>query len=125
MFSFISIGLVIVFQKFLIIANGLTNKTLSAVRKLFHLLIFCVFLPGLLYDRQLLLLCSFGMFILLSLIELIRYYEIGSLSELIDDLMGLFVDQKDREGELVLSHIYLLVGLSFPVWLSNYNGKKL
>lgn len=35
--------------------------------------------------------------------------------------MKLFVDEKDREGSLILSHIYLLIGLSVPIWISTNN----
>ena len=62
------------------------------------------------------------MLILLLLIELIRYYQIGRLSVIINDTMNLFVDDKDSSGELILSHIYLLIGLSLPIWLSNFYG---
>jgi dolichol kinase len=106
------------------LANLLTPRSISASRKLFHLLICCAYIPGLLYDVEFLTLCSFGMFILLSLIELIRYHGIGKLSEVIDDVMELFVDRKDCEGELILSHIYLLVGLSFPIWISDFHGNS-
>ena len=39
--------------------------------------------------------------------------------------MIMFVDEKDSSSKLILSHIYLLVGFSFPVWASNFDGKIL
>lgn len=47
------------------------HTILTSMRKLFHLLICVVYLTGLFYDRQLLFLCSFGMFIVLALAEVI------------------------------------------------------
>ena len=119
----ISIGFVILFQKYLKYMNALTSNSISASRKIFHLLICCVFIPGLFYDVEFLAMCSYGMLILLLLLELIRYHGIGKLSETIDETMVLFVDRKDCNGQLILSHIYLLVGLSLPIWLSNFTGK--
>ena len=37
--------------------------------------------------------------------------------------MGLFLDEKDISSKLILSHVYLLIGLSYPLWISNKNGK--
>jgi hypothetical protein len=37
----------------------------------------------------------------------------------------MFVDEKDSSSKLILSHIYLLVGFSFPVWASNFDGNIL
>ena len=45
------------------------RKNITITRKLFHLLIVIVYISGLLKDKRLLFLCSFGMLILLSLGE--------------------------------------------------------
>jgi dolichol kinase len=90
------------------------------MRKVFHLLICVVYLLGLYYDRSLLFLCSYGMLIVLVLAETIRYQKIGWLGERIQDLQALFIDEKDLRSELVLSHVYLLIGFSVPIWISDF-----
>jgi dolichol kinase len=118
----VSVTFVILFQQYLVFSHTLTPRLISISRKLFHVMICCVYIPGLLYDIEFLSLCSYGMLILFLLIELIRYYKIGGLSNIIDETMALFADRKDQDGQLILSHIYLLIGLSLPIWLSNHLG---
>jgi len=76
---------------------------------------------GLALDTRFLYLCSFGMFILLILIEAVRYFKVGVLGSAVQNMMLMFVDEKDRSSKLILSHIYLLVGLSYPLWISDIN----
>ncbi|CAF0786326.1 unnamed protein product [Brachionus calyciflorus] len=106
-------------KKFLKDSNR--HKKLTKIRKIFHLLIILVFVFGFVHDRSLLLLCSYGMLILLILNELIRYYKIGILGNMIQELLVIFLDEKDTNSSLILSHIYLLIGLSFPFWFSSFN----
>lgn len=87
------------------------------------MLIMVVFSLGLVYDRHLLYLCSYGLLILLALAELARYYKIGPLGRVIHDAMVIFLDEKDQKSSLIMSHIYLLVGLAYPLWLSDLNGR--
>jgi hypothetical protein len=44
------------------------------------------------------------------------------ISKIIQQIMNLFLDEKDTKSNLILSHIYLLVGFSLPFWISNING---
>ena len=120
---FICISFVLLLQECISQTNLSTRCSLTSMRKLFHALICCVFIPGLICDRSLLRLCSYGMLILLALVEIIRYFNMGKLGNIINYLLQLFVDEKDREGKLILSHIYLLIGLSLPLWISPSDGK--
>merc|ERR1719468_123391 len=84
-----------------------------------------VYSLGLFYDRHLLFLCSYGMLIVLVLFEAIRYYKIGQIGEYVENMTSLFIDEKDSNSKLILSHIYLLVGLSFPLWISDIKSFNL
>jgi hypothetical protein len=55
---------------------------------------------------------------------MVRYMRIGMISNIIQEIMNLFLDEKDTKSNLILSHIYLLLGFSFPFWISNLNGLK-
>ena len=94
------------------------ERLVTAMRKLFHLLICFVYILGLVNDRHLLHLCSFGMLILLILIETVRLYKMGWPSDLVDEWTKMFADEKDLKSSLILSHVFLLVGLSYPIWIS-------
>ncbi|XP_046357154.2 dolichol kinase-like isoform X2 [Haliotis rufescens] len=86
--------------------QGSSAKGDTITRKSFHLVIVAVYIPGLLVDAEFLHLASVcaGAFLLLL--------------EVIDSSFKMFVDDKD-EGPVILTHIYLLVGLSLPLWISS------
>ncbi len=50
------------------------HMLLTSMRKLFHLLICLVYLIGILFDRNLLFLCSYGMLIVLGLMEVNLFF---------------------------------------------------
>ena len=56
---------------------------------------------------------------------MIRYYKIGIVGRIIQDSMVIFLDEKDQNSTLILSHIHLLIGLSYPLWLSGLKGRFL
>ncbi len=120
----ISVTLIIVLlQNWLTFANMMNHRRLTSIRKLFHVLICFVYFPGMFYDRGLLMLCSYGMLILLFIVEAIRFFKFQHLSPIIDCMLKLFVDEKDHNSKLILSHVYLLIGCSLPLWLSNIDGE--
>nr|XP_060613507.1 dolichol kinase [Anolis sagrei ordinatus]XP_060613508.1 dolichol kinase [Anolis sagrei ordinatus] len=98
-------------------ASGSKKHQASTVtRKYFHLIVVATYVPGLIYDRQLLYVASavcLGVFILL---EYVRYFTIKPFGHWLRHLLSLFLDERDS-GPLVLTHIYLLLGMSLPVWL--------
>lgn len=60
---------------------------------------------------------SFGCaLVVLLLLECIRYGKVWPLGNYLDSFMRSFTDEKD-EGDLILTHIYLLFGCAVPLWL--------
>ncbi|XP_035825138.1 dolichol kinase isoform X2 [Aplysia californica] len=93
------------------------RNNLIETRKIFHLFILLVYVPGLLLDPTFLLLssgCVFGVFIIL---EASRALQVPLIGKLLDDVQRSFVDERDQ-GVVFLTHIYLLAGLSLPLWIS-------
>ncbi|XP_059143560.1 dolichol kinase-like [Physella acuta] len=87
-------------------------------RKVFHLFIVLAYIPGLVLDARLLLLASLltlGVFIIL---EAARAFHVPSIGKPLDDILRMFVDDKDQ-GHIFLTHIYLLIGMSLPLWISH------
>jgi hypothetical protein len=119
-----STSLVVVLQrKFFSVQNkNQEAEQLTRVRKLFHLLVVLVYGLGIKYDKRLLFLCSYGLFILFILLETIRYYKIGVLYKFIQENLMIFLDEKDKNSSIVFSHTFLLFGLSYPIWISDFNS---
>ncbi|KAH0615430.1 hypothetical protein JD844_004641 [Phrynosoma platyrhinos] len=92
------------------------HQASTIIRKYFHFIVVATYVPGLIYDRQLLYVAAvvcLGVFILL---EYIRYFTIKPFGHWLRHLLSLFLDERDS-GPLILTHIYLLLGMSLPVWL--------
>lgn len=52
-----------------------------------------------------------------ALLQVVRVEEIPPLASIISQAFSPFLDEKD-DGPLVLSHVYLLAGVSSPLWLT-------
>lgn len=94
-----------------------SNPSSFWMRKWFHLSALAVFLPGLALDPNFIsLACSILMFLFI-VAELVRLLRMWPLGEALHRLLKPMLDGKDS-GELVVSHIYLLLGFCLPLWLT-------
>ncbi|XP_065913777.1 dolichol kinase-like isoform X2 [Dysidea avara] len=85
-------------------------------RKWFHLMMICIFVPGIILDPVILQLAASSALCLLILLEVIRFFSLWPIGDAVHKVLIEFVDSKDS-GRLILSHIYLLAGFSLPLWL--------
>ncbi|XP_015222482.1 dolichol kinase [Lepisosteus oculatus] len=92
------------------------HQASTVVRKYFHFIVVATYVPGLIYDRQLLHVASVTCLAAFLLLEYVRYFRIRPVGHLLRQLLSLFLDERDS-GPLILTHIYLLLGMSLPIWL--------
>ena len=100
----------------------------STSRKLFHVVAVGLFSTGLIVNSNMMVL-AFGValcgMLVLEYLRLIipEWY----LMKNVDSFYASFVDARDAERDLTLTHIQLLVGCALPVWLScvDTSGAKL
>ncbi|KAG7268205.1 hypothetical protein CRUP_022894 [Coryphaenoides rupestris] len=97
-------------------AGSKKHQASTIVRKYFHLIVVATYVPGLLYDRQLLHVASVGCLAVFLVLEYVRYFRIRPMGQLLRQLLTLFLDERDS-GPLILTHVYLLLGMSLPIWL--------
>ena len=89
----------------------------TSTRKIFHLAIVLVFLSGLAWSPLLLLLASYGLLVVMVGLETIRVSRLfPPVSDFLTARLRRFTDEKDS-GSLILTNIYLLAGMSLPLWL--------
>ena len=98
--------------------NDSTVK-LTVIRKCFHAVIVAVYLPGIFYDPELLYVASIIALAAFLLLEAVRVYELEYIGTFLSQGVSGFLDEKDQ-GTLILTHIYLLVGCSLPIWISPF-----
>ncbi|RUS86051.1 hypothetical protein EGW08_006205 [Elysia chlorotica] len=95
-------------------------KNVSAkftARKMFHIFIVLVYIPGLIVDPVFLFLASIVVFSLFIFVEAARAWQVPVIGHYINDIQMMFVDERDQ-GIIFLTHFYLLLGMSLPIWLS-------
>ncbi|XP_055613620.1 dolichol kinase [Uranotaenia lowii] len=92
------------------------SQTNTVTRKMFHILMLMVYLPGLWYQCKLLFVASILMLSLLVVLETARVIQLKPFHEALNRTIHCFIDDKDC-GVVALTHIYLLVGCSIPLWL--------
>lgn len=88
----------------------------TAVRKIFHLMIVLVYVPGLIYECTYLFVASGILFAIFIMLETMRLIEIYPFAPILNEAVKAFIDEKDA-GKVVLTPIYLLAGCSMPFWL--------
>ncbi|XP_043278502.1 dolichol kinase [Venturia canescens] len=93
----------------------LSSHATSVTRKSFHLLAVLVYVPGFIWQPTFLHLASgivMGLFVML---ELMRFFRIPPLAEALEKGFSVFADEKD--SSISLTPLYLLAGISFPLWM--------
>lgn len=93
-----------------------SSITLTVLRKYFHAIVIAIYLPGIVIDTELLFVASVIVFAAFILLESMRIYKLEFIGDILTKSMTGFLDDKDQ-GILILTHIYLLVGCSLPIWI--------
>ena len=104
--------------------NNRIPKTI--VRKIFHLIAVLIFLCGW-SNSELLALVSTLVFCVFVVAEVLRAKNYARVGIFLNKFLEPFRDDNDS-GKLILSHLYLIFGMSLPFWLtpkSVLNGKNL
>ena len=110
-------GLVILSLALVALYNSQGWQVNTRTRKIFHAAIVMVYVSGLLWSPFLLLLSSYALLMVMLGLEILRVSHLfPPLSNFLTDKLRKFTDEKDG-GVLILTNIYLLVGMSLPLWL--------
>lgn len=94
------------------------RKSSTAIRKVFHILIVLVYVPGLIYQCYFLYVASVVIFAILIVLELARVIKLYPVAEILEEGFQAFMDEQDA-GNIALTPLYLLVGCSLPIWIHN------
>lgn len=114
----------LLFYTVLIVTTALTvtlqlhgnRPTTTTTRKVFHLLIVLVYLPGLLCECELLYLATGVAFAIMTVVELFRLLNIPPMGVILKRAFEVFADSKDV-GLIAFTPFCLLIGCSLPLWL--------
>ncbi|KAJ5095942.1 Phosphatidate cytidylyltransferase [Penicillium alfredii] len=87
-------------------------------RKVFHGMMVLMFLPTVFVDPTF---CALALALVLSiflLLDLFRASQLPPISRPLTHFLAPYVDGRDHRGPVIISHIFLLIGCSIPLWLS-------
>ncbi|PYH92868.1 hypothetical protein BO71DRAFT_382674 [Aspergillus ellipticus CBS 707.79] len=87
-------------------------------RKVFHGMMVLMFLPTVYVDPTF---CALALGLVLSiflLLDLFRASQLPPISRPLTYFLAPYVDGRDHRGPVIVSHIFLLIGCSIPLWLS-------
>lgn len=93
-----------------------SEQSNTRTRKIFHVLIVLVFMPGLIYQCSFLFIASGVALALLVILETMRIIQLPPIHSALENSVKSFIDEKDA-GLVALTPIYLLVGCSIPLWI--------
>lgn len=114
-------GFLVLVSLFITMVNQ--NKTTSSgstrLRKVFHVLIQGVYVPGLVTDASLLFAASWVALGCLVIGETVRLLQVPPLGSLLHRCYSVFLSSQDT-GRLVLTPLYLLCGFSLPLWIHTF-----
>lgn len=96
--------------------EGTNSQALTVLRKYFHAVIVAIYLPGALFDLELLSTASVIVLAGFLFLETVRLSGDEVFGDILNKKTAGFLDEKDS-GKLILTHIYLLVGCSLPIWI--------
>lgn len=115
--------IILIFAILIIVAIGTVAlfsvknlQSSTSVRKIFHVLIIFVFVPGLIYQCTLLYVVSVLMLAVFIMLEVIRVINLPPFAHILHTSVSTFIDEKDA-GLVALTPIYLLIGCSLPLWI--------
>ncbi|THC98118.1 hypothetical protein EYZ11_002406 [Aspergillus tanneri] len=107
----ILVGLAIVFQLSSVVE-------VDTRRKVFHGMMVLMFLPTIYIDPAF---CALALVLVLAiflLLDLFRASQLPPISRPLTYFLAPYVDGRDHRGPVIVSHIFLLIGCSIPLWLS-------
>ncbi|KAI9037003.1 putative phosphatidate cytidylyltransferase [Aspergillus affinis] len=87
-------------------------------RKVFHGMMVLMFLPTVFVDPTF---CALALGLVLAiflLLDLFRASQLPPISRPLTYFLAPYVDGRDHRGPVIVSHIFLLIGCSIPLWLS-------
>ncbi|KAL8950007.1 MAG: hypothetical protein Q9222_003931 [Ikaeria aurantiellina] len=87
-------------------------------RKVFHGMMVVILLPTVFIDPAFISLSLTLILAIALLLDLFRASQLPPISRPLTNFLAPYVDGRDHRGPVIVSHIFLLIGCSIPLWLS-------
>ena len=101
--------------------KGLEKLPQIIQRKFFHIMALLVFIVPVVLDVEWMRLAISGAIYAFLVIESLRIVRFPFVAKMIEQYVSGFIDERDS-GELILTHLFLLLGCGLPVMFCNIGG---
>ncbi|AMD19665.1 HCL486Wp [Eremothecium sinecaudum] len=92
-----------------------SKMSLNMSRKIWHFLLLPLVVPSMLIEPEFTSIALAGIMTTFFVVEYFRYMELAPLGTFINSQFYHFADYRDLKGPLIVSYIYLMLGVSFPL----------
>ncbi|CCF55647.1 hypothetical protein KAFR_0A02090 [Kazachstania africana CBS 2517] len=96
-----------------------SNFSLNTSRKVWHFIILLLILKPFKIDQQFIKIALSGTIPLFLSVEYLRYLKLEPIGKYLDSRLRSFSDFRDDKGPIIISYIYLIIGISFPLLVAN------
>lgn len=93
--------------------------SLNTSRKIWHFLIFLMISIPFKFDPNFVKIALSGTISLFLCIEYLRYLKLEPIGSFLDSTLSSYADFRDARGPLIISYIYLILGIAFPLLVFN------
>lgn len=96
-----------------------SNITLNSSRKVWHFLILLLITKPFKMDPSFVKISLAGSIVLFLAVEYLRYLKLEPIGGFLDSKLRLFADFRDEKGPIIISYIYLIVGIATPLLIND------
>jgi dolichol kinase len=101
------------------IFNYKIRLSTNSRRKIWHFLVLILIAYPLRLDPDFVKLSLSGSLILFFVVEMIRYLKLAPFGQVLDSHLREFADWRDEKGPIIISYIYLFIGITLPILFNN------
>lgn len=106
----------------ILVPNVISYKSkfsLNTSRKIWHFLILLLILYPFYLDPYFVKIALAGVIVLFLVVEYIRFLQLEPFGTALDQTLRSFADFRDDRGPIIISYIYLIIGISFPLLVAD------
>ncbi|SCU89301.1 LANO_0D04434g1_1 [Lachancea nothofagi CBS 11611] len=109
-------GLVLLIPNILVFKS---NFSLDSSRKIWHFIILALVVPPFKQDPEFVKIALAGTAVTFLAVEYLRYLKLAPFGDVLDAKLRSFADFRDERGPIIISYIYLVIGVASPILIND------
>lgn len=96
-----------------------SNCSLNTSRKIWHFALLPLLIPATVADKEFVKIAISGTVVLFLMVEYIRFLHLYPVGQYLDRHLRSFADFRDEQGPIIISYIYLIIGVALPLLIND------